>query len=282
MDEEYLNNGATVIAAIGAANANARSYPPPATADSTPFAVIPEGYKLEDLERLYPTPRRARGNFTLREAASFIAFVNANKVPGTRIFGDLNIKADASKIEPPRFVAVFDDHLREGTPGWREHSAVFQAVFSPEWVRWIANNTKRMAQVTFAEFIEDNAVDCVDSAMLLEVGRTFEAKKAVKYASVVRLADGSLNMNYEDTTTATAGKGNFAVPESFDIAIPVLQGDTVRTKLTARFRYRLDGGVLQLWYDLLTPHKAYEVAARDVWQDIADRVANVPIYNGQG
>ena len=238
---------------------------------SVPNVLVPEGYRVHDLESALLRPLRPRGTVVLRDTASFTAVVADRKVEGTRLYG---------KLSPPSFTAVFNDTTGE-VPGWRDDRATYACPVSVEWQRWTASNGKQMNQEAFAQFIEDNAADCVtpDAATMIEVSRTLEAKKKVNFASGIRLSNGQSELTYEETVSGTAGKGKFTVPEEFVIGVSVLEGGP-KYAVTARLRYRIaEQGKLTMWFDLLRPHKVLEDAVREVWHQIQTETG-LTILNG--
>lgn len=238
-----------------------------------PYVVLPEGYQVHDLEHLLPTPTRKRGKITLAQTSAFIEYYKKHRL-GSQIYGT---------TEPPRFVAVLDDH-RQIDAGWRDHTAHYNCPLSTEWNTWNGMNRKQMKQNDFAQFIEDNLPDIVEpeAAHMLEVSRTLEAKKNVNFASGVRLANGEVQFTYEEKIEGTAGKGQFRVPETFAIGIPVFHGGP-RYRIEARLRYRIaDGGQMQMWYDLVRPHKIIEDAALEVWAEIETQTGERILHGSPG
>lgn len=240
------------------------------TIEGHPLAIVPEGYRVSDLEDFLQSPSRGRGTTTLRDTASFIAFVKetiGDETPfGIRIYGTL---------DKPQFVAVFNDN------GWRDWRAVYSCPLSKEWQTWLGHDGRQMSQTDFARFIEDNLPDVANppAAEMLEISRTLEAKKKVNFASGIRLANGQNELTYEEEISGTAGKGKFQVPETFLLGIPVLEGG-IRYGVEARLRYRIgDAGKLAMWYDLTRPHKILEDAVKAVWAEI-EKGTELPIFNG--
>jgi uncharacterized protein YfdQ (DUF2303 family) len=265
-------NEASAIAALGAALSDPMSPIPPDKGSATPFVVVPEGYKVHDLERLFPVPTRPKGGTALFDADSFIRFVMENKDGATRVY---------YRTQPtPGFRAVFNDTTGNAA-GWGDHVATYDCPLSIEWKTWIAKNGVRMSQEDFAKFMEDNALDCVTppAADMIEIARTLEAKKKVNFASGIRLATGQTEFTYEEDIQGTAGKGRLQVPEVFTIGLPVFEGGE-RYAVESRLRYRIaDGGKLSLWYDLVRPHKIVDAALREVLLIIEAR-AEVKAFNG--
>ena len=262
---EILNGNNAVATALSAGAALSK----PITVGDGLGIVVPEGYALHDLEKQLPTPTRKRGAFKLRDAASFIAYFKKHQLAST-LYG---------RIDPPRFLAVFDDH-RKDEAGWRDHIASYDCPLSPEWKTWLTANKKPFKQAEFAQFIEDNLPDIVEpaGADMLEISRTLEAKKKINFASGIRLSNGQQELTYEEQIEGTASKGKLQIPEMFVLGIPVLEGGP-RYKVQARLRYRIDGGTLAMWFDLLRPHKISEDAVLAVWKEISDGTAT-QILNG--
>lgn len=241
-----------------------------AAQEGTPFVTLPDGYQVHDLERLLPRPVRKRGHFVLRDASSFIAYFKLHQL-GSTIYGT---------VEPPRFVAVIDDH-RKDEPGWREHTAEYACPLSVEWKTWREASGKGKSQAEFAQFIEDNLPDITkpEAAHMLEVSRSLEAKKKVDFASAVRLSNGEVQFTYNEELQGTTAKGQFNVPEEFEIAIPVFEGGP-RYAITCRLRYRIaEGKGLVMWHELVRAHKVLEHAVMEVWEEISSQTGQT-IFHG--
>lgn len=263
MQEHFTTDAAETISA-------GMALGDPKHIEGRPFAVVPEGATVHDLEHLCHNPQRKRGTVALRDTDSFIAVVNADKGTSTRLYGN---------YVKPGFIAVFNDH--GSLPGWQDHRAVYECPKSIEWATWTSSNGKQMSQVDFAQFIENNLPDVADppAADMLEISRSLEAKKKVNFASGIRLANGQNELTYEEEISGTAAKGKLQVPEIFTLGIPVLEGGH-RYAVQARLRYRIqDGGRLTIWYELVRPHKILEDAVHAVWTEIQDKTG-MQVLNG--
>ena len=265
-----------ILATCGVLTALAAAGAEPTEIGNYQHVIVPQGYKREDIseaiEKAQPAPNRKRGTVVVKDLDSLLLLCKDQFPLDSFIYAD----PDARKI-----TAVFND-TRGTAAGWRDHRATYACPLSPEWTTWNRENKRTMTQEAFAQFIEDNAPDCVapDSATMIEISRTLEAKKKVNFASGIRLSNGQSELTYEEEITGTAGKGKLQIPETFQIGIAVLQGGP-RYAVVARLRYRIqDKGQLVLWFDLDRPHKVIEDAARDVWTKVqAD--TGLPIINGQ-
>lgn len=237
-----------------------------------PLLAMPENSKLIDLEKYLPAPMRKRGTTVLRDMASFVLFVNAEKTLATRLYGNL--------IDPS-FQAVFDDNADGVKPGWRDYSATYKCPLSAEWKTWLGMSGKQITQEQFAQFMETNLPDIVNppAAEMLEISRSLEAKKKVNFASGIRLSNGQNELTYSEEVTGTAQKGKLNVPEIFTIGIPVLEGGTAYS-VEARLRYRIaDQGKLTMWFEVVRPHKIVEDAMKHVRDAIASETG-LKVLNG--
>lgn len=182
-------------------------------------------------------------------------------------------------------VRVEYDHL--GMPGHGDFTATYNCPPSVEWQRWNRNSQhladgatkKGMAQAEFMQFLEDNLLDIIrpSSGALLQAVHSFEAKKDVDFKSATRLQDGSITFNYNEQVNEVAQPGKLSLPEVFTILIPVFDGGA-KYELDARLRYRITGGGLLLWYELVRPHKVLEHAFNTVLDEVTAGVVDVPVY----
>lgn len=227
--------------------------------DGIPYVAVPQNYRIEPLEHLLPQPRRVRGRTVLDDVDSFVRYVGSFYTGETRIY---------YRVRPaPSFTAVIDDCTRHAL-SWREHIAHYPCPLSREWQTWTGNDGKRLAQVDFAQFLEDNLPDVREpsGADMLGVATTLEAKRTVAFSSGTRLDNGQVQLTYVEQIKGTASKGEMRIPEQFTIAIPVFEGGD-RYALKARLRYRIpdnDKGGLTMWYQLLRPEDVIEHAANEL------------------
>ena len=241
--------------------------------DVHPLMLVPSGYQVHDCARYLGVPTRQSGIRKFVTLDSFCAYVMLHKVDGpTRLY---------AQSAPPRFACVFNDHCPDTGPGWGDFGATYECPLSAEWRIWLGSNAKRMQQAEFAQFIEDNAPDCAepDSATMIEVARSLEAKKSVRFASDLRLDTGARELSYETQISGMAGKGKLQIPEVFTLGLAVLDGGP-RYAVAARLRYRIDdAGKLSMWYDLVRPHKVLDDAVREAVQTIKS-ATGLDVYMG--
>lgn len=261
------------------------------TVGGVPFALVPPGYNVHSLEKWMSERGRPAGFTAARDSASFVQLVKEFKSDTTKVYG---------RYEPPGFKAVFNAITKlpadadGGTPatiysGFADHGVEYKCPVSKEWVIWSGSDGKKMTQVDFATFIEDNLPDIAsppgsgmpEPATMLEVSRSIQAHRSVNFGSAIRLSNGEHQLKYEETINGTAQNGLLQIPERFIVGIKALEGGSPY-QLTARLRYKIgeggNGGKLTMWYDLERPHKIMEAAVKDVWQ-LIEESADVEIIN---
>ncbi len=259
--ENFSSDQAALLAA-GAALGQPRTH---STPDARPYAVVPEGYAIEELPSA-EFPARPKGTVQLRDTASFIRYFKDHAAERSRIY---------AKLDPALFLAVFDEFNGFVDAGdvslqadWREFRAAFSVPPSREWLLWHEANRKPMSQVSFAEFLQDNLPDVVQpaGAELLQLALNFESAQSGTYVATQRLQDGSHNLQWRADNNAS---GTVKLPEHITLQIPVFENETP-SELQARLKYRVKEGVLSLWFELVRPHKVLEAAFRSAWDRIAE------------
>ncbi|MFC0633269.1 DUF2303 family protein [Brevundimonas balnearis] len=203
-------------------------------------------------------PARIRQSVTLQTVDSLVDYVDRFKTKDTVLFADIRQSSIAALI----------DYHGPGEAAHVDHKATMILPFSEEWKTWTAIDGKMMDQLTFARFLEENAVDVVapSGADLLEVCRDLQAKRKVDFRKAVRTNTDNENFEYTDETTATAKSGGVEVPSKFQLKVPVyFGGETV--SLFAFLRWNLVETSLQLGVKL---HRAEHVRQAVFKQIVTD------------
>ncbi|MFE6488849.1 DUF2303 family protein [Streptomyces sp. NPDC057757] len=213
---------------------------------------------------------RKTGTTTVRDAASFLTYYAKHHDDATEVYSDveqLSVTAVLNAHGPA--AADFGDHRL--TLGLRRTKA---------WQDWLSRDGKLLDQDQFANFLEDQLpyLETPDAATMLEIAQSIKAHTKAEFQSSSRLSSGERKFVFTEDTTATAGKGDMAIPETFVIAVPPFEG-AAAYKMTARFKYRLDRGVLLLGYKLEQPEERLKAAFTDVVAAIGEGI-DTPILNG--
>jgi len=191
------------------------------------------------LETGLAEPTRKRGTVQVFDAASFNALLAANEGQDATIYIDRD-------VDRPAIVAVMNGNGEAG-PGWGDFRIEIAFRFTPQWKKWKAIDGKMMPQLAFAEFIEDNLGDVVSpvGAEMLEIAQYLSATRSVDFKSGIRLSDGRIQLTNVESMDAKVGAGQTAIPETISLGLAPVFG-LPPFKIDARFRYRIEGGKLQL------------------------------------
>lgn len=256
---EAENNIVESALAAGRAGITANKSP---LDDGVPYIVLRDekgAERIEFLTERFATPPRKTGIVKLHDEASFQDYWARQHTEESAIYGSTS---------PGQFVAIMDDHGAK--PGFREHRAVYALKHSKEWLEWTGrHNQKFDGTVAFAEWLENHIPDIInpEGARMLEIALNLRITQNAAYSKAVRLADGNTEFAYTNAVegaTSIQG-GQVRIPDQFVIAIPVFEGiGAERYQVEARFRYRLNGSSLSLWYELVRPHKVIELAFSDI------------------
>jgi len=246
--------------------------------DAMPFVIVPKDCDLKSLEHLLQrdVPKRRTASVTLYDPDSFAGYVNAFKVPETRLFAD---------IQQRTILAIVDYHEggAAGKARWGSHRATLTLRATVPWATWSDQNGKPMTQAAFAAFIEDNLVDVAspDGSVVLAVSRSMEATKGLKFSSDTRLDNGQVQFAYHETVDGAAriNERRVPIPPEFILALAPFEG-AEPYKVTARLRYRIQDGKLQMWFDLLRPQRIVEDAFGKVLETVGVATGSV-ILRGQ-
>lgn len=228
------------------------------TADGGRAVVLADGYQLHKLPPLEQPLTRVKQHVVLHDRDSFIAYVNEFKRPISRIFAEPGFLSAHSK---PVIKAVLDYHNPRGShlslptdttseslietapqPEYATHIATYEPRYSDQWKRWTQACAEPLAQVEFAELIEECREDINNplAAELLDIVRTFKASKKVSYDSVVYRRDGSVKLEYNDHVDKVGSSVN--LPEQMTLGIPVYYRGTMFA-VGLFIRFKVNSGV---------------------------------------
>lgn len=247
------------------------------TGGNVPFVIVPDGCQLKPVPELVyndhaDRPERIKGNVGVLDPESFVEYYTKFSDPNSRVFA----------YEPEiKVIGVLDYHAAgEIMPRWCQHRVTLTLRQSEEWKVWLTNNNKQKTQAEFAEFLEQNSMDIVrpSPSHIVEVARDLQATTEVEFGAGVRMQDGQVRFKYTETTKATVGAGQLAVPEQFTIGIPAFVGG-VRVDMQALLRFRNREGKLVIWYTLIRPEEVMRTAFLAARDAIAEALA-ITIING--
>ncbi|MDN5726085.1 MAG: YfdQ family protein [Propionibacteriales bacterium] len=258
--------------------------------DKTDLVETP-GYTDQHEDGRAQAPRSVMRSVTTEDAASFLAYLEANTtLPPATEGKDTPQVGIQHRYDHPGQLEVWASlpsqnivaHL-DGGEGWHHHRATLALRLSREWAEWQAIDGQLLDQVKFAEFIEDHlsTIGDPDGATLLEVCQSLQAKTNVNFKSQQFLANGQRQIQFEETIEAKAGqKGGLKIPAELTLVLRPFQG-CEPVAIQARFRFRISEGTLRLGVRMAEPEKALEDAFDGVVGEVGAGVP-VPVLYGRG
>lgn len=211
--------------------------------------VIPTGMTVQSLKQFLP-PQRIEQRVTLREAESFIAYVNRFKSDDTMIFTEV---AD----DEVQFMAIMDyHHAKDRSPDYCRHMAFFQPLVTPEWQTWSEHDEKAMTQVQFATFLENQQHVFVNptGAELLELVKSLHGHRNARFNTSLRLDNGAFSVAFEEDIVVRGSngtkQGEMVLPPEIMAGFSVFLG-AAPYKVRARLKSRISDRQLVLFYETI-------------------------------
>lgn len=266
---DAINKASTDIAAAlqaGSALAGLAGVEVRTTPDGRHFMVVPKDLELKDLSLWQPTPRRLEQTVNVLTPDALIDYI--------KLFGEKDRSIVFADKPNSTFTAILDYHTAPNAPSWNKHRAVCTLVHTPAWNEWNEKDGVAMNQTAFSEFLEEHIPDIVnpDGATLVELARTFEAKKIVQFKSHQRAQDGSVAFMFDEDVQGSHKAGTVKVPATFDLNIAPYEG-AAQVRMSARLKYRLNGANLSLSFDLVRPQDVIDVAFAQFYAHIGGHTA---------
>lgn len=210
-------------------------------------AVVPDGYKLQDLETLLQRPARIRSTVKLTTAADFVAYVTRFKRPDSTNFVAPNL--DGVAASKPLVSCVLDYHGdKDLQPSWCDHHVWFLPTKTPAYELLCALDGKLMDQQEFAQRLRDLARFCAShpAAEIIEVVQSMTLTSSGDFTSLNDEASGSVRLAYTLDVSAKAGtqERRLDVPRKIDFRVPIFIG-AEKSTVSAELLYRTPKGAGQ-------------------------------------
>lgn len=216
-------------------------------------------------------PGHIRQAVTLSSKDSFVDYLLAFRVDGSRLFANLSGGS---------FLAVLDYHSAPLAPNFITHRATLTLQASVEWKRWSEISGKLMAQPLFVRFLEENMADIEtpSGAEILELASDFAAARKVNFTQAYRSQTGDTSIEYASEVEGRAKSGSIAVPNKFTLRIPIYYGEPT-IEVSAFLRYSIDEGHLKLGIELHRPEYIRQAVFEQIGGEIRDRTS-LPLHYG--
>lgn len=218
------------------------------------FIVVPAGMEIRSVRdfQFAEPPLTKQGTITVRDVPSFAMYFNRFADADSLIFAD---------PEAHSFTGILDYHCAAaGAARHTRHKVSLTLEKTKRWKVWHGANKKAMGQEEFATFIEDNLAEIwapeddpkmPAAADMLEVSRTLEASTSHTFKSATNLKNGQRNLVYQEQVNGAAGPGGeMQIPDEFCVRVPIFLGQKA-VVVRCRLRFRINGGRLSMWYDML-------------------------------
>lgn len=272
---------AAAIAALGASAAAASIVSGP---DGRSWLIKPNGTTSTEVTdphgMILTDPVRVKQAVVVQTADSLVDYIDRFGQDETILFADI----DTSTIRG--LIDYHDPSPEVGSPSQArhvDHRATLQLPFSEEWRTWTAINGKMLDQLTFARFLEENAVDieAPAGADLLEVCRDLQAVRKVDFRKAVRTNTDNENFEYTDETETRTKNGSVEVPSKFQLRIPVYFGGQSVT-LYAFLRWRLVESSLELGIQLHRAEHVRQAVFKQIVEDASSRTGKPALFGNAG
>lgn len=253
------------------------------------FVVRPDHHEIEELESDRDLPVAINETAKLHRLEDWVEYVNLYRTDATIAFADVDElyfsaqleyhRPRATKPSPSEGEGLEAFLSHEPAPGWNRHTAGFRARHSLEFAAWKLINGRKLSQVEFVRFLEDQLATITEpqAGQVLEVCSNLEAIKKVTFQSAIRMRDGQRQLAYKEEDQALGG---VVVPETLKLSVSVFDGQPA-TEITALLRYRIDDGKLHFIIDL---HQCQTII-RNEFDKLIDSAKNmltgVPILRGE-
>lgn len=200
--------------------------------DGRQYAIVPDGYKLQDITDQYRQPPFPHCQVKVDDRASLVTYAKRHMTDHSMILADY----DAGTIAVAIDWHPHNQHKDTGSAAPRKHSATLTLQPSEEFTRWDKMEGDLHRQADFALFLEENATDIhtPEPAHMLELARDLEGTTGVSFKSRTRLKDGSHGFKFEAENNIIS---EVQAPDQFALMIPVYHGEEPEL-LVAKFRWR--------------------------------------------
>lgn len=248
--------------------------------DGLPLAVIPNGYRLQHLQRYESELIEPVGATDIDSIDSLVSYITSYRDDRTAIF---------AHRDTGRITAILDG-LEGDAPGWCRHTAVFSLKLTPEWQAWNKIAGRELRQVELAEFLEENH-DCIHEPTPVDViaaVNTLSGKRNITFESSRKLDNGDVAIVWkEETTTGGNETSSNKFPSELVLHLPVYVGAEAVTTFAVRalLRYRINEGKLSFELKLIRPDKAIDQAFGKIVEALTDLLTSEDtkprIYQGR-
>lgn len=250
-----------------------------------PLAVVPQEYKLTDLEQFSDAPHRTRRVTDMSDARSFFEYIERFKSDASVVFVSPSIENIGSRQVIAKAILDFDQ--LDG-PAWGSHQVNLLAKPSIAYAKLQSLHGKVIAQPDFARAIKELARFATNpqQADMLEIAQNLVLSSKGDFVNISDEISGSVNLSYKVRVTAAVNSPTeqraLLVPDFFDFNMPLLDGGSPQPT-RCEFMYRIpESAEAKLSLGLNIVDKAYiEKEALDAVVANIREETGLPVYLGE-
>ena len=250
--------------------------------DGNPFLIQDRNGSVLDLSHLLLRPTRFSGTKILTKLVSFNNFLKCRADQATTSVYVKELLRE--KFNSFIFEAVLNDDT-DG-PNHQDHKVVFKPGFTKPAQDWLEKDEKRMDQEEFALFIDKHLLDIRSGddspvygmptqAELLNFITSLTDSKNAKFSRKVNIQNGDVSFSLEKTVSDEEAE-RIKLFERFPVVLCPFEGFPFY-QVTAKLRFRVEGGQVIFWYDLEGLEDMF-IAARNFAIESIEKHTSLPVY----
>lgn len=223
----------------------------PVQIDGSYYLIAPNDFQFKNVTDEIKSQEEITAKVVLHDVDSFVSYMNKYQEDFSTVFIDTDLHTVKGVID-------YHHHARKA---YCLHTVHYEPSMSQDWIDWKSNDKRKMSQIDFALFIEEQIESITEpsGAEMLEIATQFKVIRKAQFSKGVNLSSGEVQFTFSNQNE----KGTINVPGEFKIVLPVFEyGD--HYELTARLRYRLNDEQLSLWYELRRPDRAEDKALESI------------------
>lgn len=235
-----------------------------------PIMTLPEGVRIESLERFQEFPDGIKESVTLTSSGSFCEYINRFAQEHPVIFTD---------VKKCAFVAILDYHQGPRAPQWCRFRASFNPSHSYEWQEWSRIHDKWLPQLDFAQFVEQmlNSIESPEPVDILKAALDFQSAQQLTVGSAQNLDNGDVRFVFQKENASKT----VTFPHRIMLGMPIFEHEDARM-IDGRIRHRVSNeGVLSFKFSfVLSPVQILREAMQSLSEDIRANTPSFAYYEG--
>lgn len=270
--------------------------------DHVPYAIIPEGMKVQDMKPLLdawlPKPERRKGTAIVHDVDSFVRLSRRFKAETSAIFCKGTIEGHTISAQLLSVLNYNPEGVKNADADWGDHRVQYDFPVSKDLKKWLESDGETFNQKDFAEFLEDNCRDLVigdegqfeegffgsmgtpkfaTPSDIFQLSRGIEVRVNEKVHAAFRHSDGTQNVQFTSEHEGADGQP-LRIPDWFVIGIRVFE-DGLIYQIPVRLRYRVTQGSIVWFFQIYRMQEIFDIAFDQACRTAA-RELEMPMFKG--